>query len=87
MTTTSPRGSDCVPRSLISADQVALMLGTSKRTVWRLLSAGRLPTPVHIGRSTRWRLDEINGWIDSGCPQGDNCPNSESQAPVRRRKG
>ncbi len=57
---------------LISVQELSSMLGMSKRTVWRLLSAGQVPQPVRIGRNTRWRLDQIVQWIDSGCPAGDN---------------
>ena len=53
---------------LISADQLAEMLQISTRTLWRLLSAGKLITPVHIGGSTRWRLEQVRKWIDEGCP-------------------
>ncbi|GIW86426.1 MAG: hypothetical protein KatS3mg108_0750 [Isosphaeraceae bacterium] len=54
---------------LISADEVATMLGVSERTLWRLLSAGKLPEPVRIGRNTRWRAAEVRDWIERGCPQ------------------
>lgn len=53
---------------LITADEVATMIGISTRTLWRLLSAGKLPTPVRIGGSTRWQRDAIREWIRSGCP-------------------
>lgn len=53
---------------LISAEQFADMLQISTRTLWRLLSAGKLITPVHIGGSTRWRLEEVRQWIEEGCP-------------------
>jgi excisionase family DNA binding protein len=61
-----------VAPQLISAEELSAMLGMSKRTVWRLLSAGQIPQPVRIGRSTRWRLDEVRRWIDLGCPGADN---------------
>lgn len=54
---------------LIPADEVATMLGVSERTLWRLLSAGKLPEPVRIGRNTRWRAAEVRDWIERGCPQ------------------
>ncbi len=60
---------------LIPAEQLAKMLQISTRTLWRLLSSGKLITPVHIGGSTRWRLDQVHQWIDEGCPaptSGDN---------------
>lgn len=54
--------------ALISAEDLARMLGVSKRTLWRLLSAQRMPRPVRLGGSTRWRLDVIRAWIERGCP-------------------
>ncbi|MEI7923672.1 MAG: helix-turn-helix domain-containing protein [Planctomycetota bacterium] len=55
---------------LISASELAEMLHISERTLWRLLSAGQIPKPVRIGRSTRWRANEIRDWIESGCQSG-----------------
>jgi prophage regulatory protein len=52
---------------LINADDVAGMLKISKTTLWRLRSSGRVPRPVRIGGSVRWRLSEISGWIEEGC--------------------
>jgi excisionase family DNA binding protein len=57
---------DTAPQ-LIRAEDVARMMGVSERTLWRLLSAGKLPQPVRIGRSTRWRLAEVRQWIEGGC--------------------
>jgi excisionase family DNA binding protein len=53
---------------LIPAEKVADLLGISKRTLWRLLSAGRLPEPVRLGSIVRWNKDELQEWIDKGCP-------------------
>ncbi len=53
---------------LLSAKRVAEMLQVSTRTLWRLLSDGRLIDPVRIGRSVRWRKDELLRWIAAGCP-------------------
>ena len=53
---------------LISAKEVAMILGVSERTIWRLHSARRLPSPVKFGGSVRWRIEDIYRWIDSGCP-------------------
>jgi len=52
---------------LIPAKQVAAMLDVSPRTVWRLLSSGKIIRPVRIGRNVRWRYNEIRQWIDDGC--------------------
>jgi len=62
---------------LVGADVVARMMGVSQRTVWRLLSAGKLIEPLRIGGSTRWRADELRQWIADGCPNGDcSSPNN-----------
>jgi len=53
---------------LITAAELAALLSLSKRTLWRLRSAGDLPKPVKLGNSVRWVRDEINIWIDAGCP-------------------
>ena len=60
---------DIAPK-LINAEELARMMNISERTLWRLLSGGRLPQPVRIGRSTRWRLAEVVEWIERGCPRG-----------------
>jgi excisionase family DNA binding protein len=57
-------------KTLLNADEVAAMLNISERTLWRLLSAGKVPKPVRFGRSTRWRLAEVREWIEGGCPAG-----------------
>jgi excisionase family DNA binding protein len=57
-------------KTLLNADEVAAMLGISERTLWRLLSAGKVPEPVRFGRSTRWRLADVKDWIEEGCPAG-----------------
>lgn len=54
---------------LITAKQAAQMCGKSLRT-WRTWdSAGMIPQPVRIGRSTLWRLDELRQWVAAGCPR------------------
>ena len=53
---------------LLTAAQVADLLGVSTRTLWRLRSAGSVPAPVKLGGSVRWRGSELHQWIDAGCP-------------------
>jgi excisionase family DNA binding protein len=55
-------------RVLLTSEDLPRLLGISERTLWRLLSGGRVPEPVRIGRSTRWRLAEVKDWIERGCP-------------------
>lgn len=59
----------CPTMLLISARQAADMCGKSLRT-WRTWdAAGWIPRPVRIGRSTLWRIDELQKWVDAGCPR------------------
>lgn len=58
-------------RQLLSVKDVARTLSLSARSVWKLLSSGRLPQPVRLGRSVRWRADELTAWMDAGCPPRD----------------
>jgi predicted DNA-binding transcriptional regulator AlpA len=53
---------------LITALELARLLHVSLRTLWRLNSAGKVPTPVRLGASVRWRSDEVRQWIAEGCP-------------------
>lgn len=53
---------------LLSAADVAAKLGIGKRTVWTWDAAGRLPEPVRIGATVRWRAAELDEWVAVGCP-------------------
>ncbi|MCC7083662.1 MAG: helix-turn-helix domain-containing protein [Pirellulales bacterium] len=60
---------DEVNTLLVTAKQAAQLCGKSLRT-WRTWdSAGLIPQPVRIGRSTLWRIDELREWIAAGCPR------------------
>jgi predicted DNA-binding transcriptional regulator AlpA len=44
------------------------MLGRDERSLWRDLSAGKLPAPIKLGKLTKWRVAEIRDWVAAGCP-------------------
>lgn len=52
---------------LLSAKALAKLLSLSPRTVWRLRSAGKLPEPVCVGASIRWRLSDITLFLECDC--------------------
>ncbi|MBS0263432.1 MAG: helix-turn-helix domain-containing protein [Planctomycetes bacterium] len=54
---------------LITARQLADKLQISTRTLWRMLSAERLPAPIRVGGIVRWRANDIERWISAGCPE------------------
>lgn len=53
---------------LLDVKQVGQMLGCSARHVYRLCDAGRMPRPVHLGALVRWRRQELDAWLEAGCP-------------------
>ncbi|MCH8150028.1 MAG: helix-turn-helix domain-containing protein [Planctomycetes bacterium] len=56
---------------LLPAAQAAEQLNISERHLWNLHSRGHLPEPVRLGRSVRWRRDELEAWIRAGSPSRD----------------
>ena len=67
-TTSPPTASDSW---LLSAGDTAKLLNISPRHLAKLHAAGKLPTPVRLGRSVRWRADELRDWLAAGCPPRD----------------
>jgi len=52
---------------LIDVRGVAERLNCSTRQVWKLASSGRLPAPLRLGRSVKWRESDIDRFITAGC--------------------
>jgi len=53
---------------LLTAKDAAKLCRLSKRSWFRLSSAGKIPAPVRIGGSVRWRLKDIKDYIAWDCP-------------------
>jgi excisionase family DNA binding protein len=51
-----------------SASELADRLGISLRHVQRLDAAGKIPSPVRLGRSVRWPVAEVEHWLAAGAP-------------------
>jgi excisionase family DNA binding protein len=47
---------------------VATKLYCSPRHIYRMADSGRMPRPIKLGSLVRWDLDELDRWIESGCP-------------------
>jgi excisionase family DNA binding protein len=56
--------------ALLKIDEVAGLLGCSRRTVRRLVATGQMPAPLRIGSLIRWPKEVIETWIARGCPPG-----------------
>ena len=55
-------------RLAVTAKELAEMLGVSERHVWGMLTDAKIPQPVSLGRCKRWRVAEIQKWLEAGCP-------------------
>ena len=49
---------------LLSVRQVAELLSIHQRSIWRMAACGQLPRPVKIGGCTRWRLKDLQAWVE-----------------------
>ena len=57
-----------VSAELLTVGNVAELLGCSRRHVYRMSDAGRMPRPVKLGQLVRWRRTELYEWLSAGCP-------------------
>jgi len=48
---------------LISIKETAHRLSVSPRQVWRFIAKGDLPSPVKVGRASRFLESDIRGYI------------------------
>ena len=53
---------------LLDARRAAALLGIGVSTLYKLHSSGRVPAPVRLGASVRWRRAELVAWTAADCP-------------------
>ncbi len=53
---------------MLTAKEAGQICKISKRSWFRLSASGKIPSPVRIGGSVRWRLSDIESWLAMGCP-------------------
>ncbi|QNN24941.1 helix-turn-helix domain-containing protein [Planctomycetales bacterium ZRK34] len=53
---------------LVTAEEAARLCGVSRATWFKMRAADRVPAPVHLGGSVRWRTDDLRRWVAAGCP-------------------
>ncbi len=57
-----------VTTALLTAEDAASMLGVSRAHFYAMHNGGRIPQPIHLGKSVRWRRAELDAWVNAGCP-------------------
>ena len=51
--------------TLLTRKQVEEKVQLTTSSIYRLMRAGKLPTPIRIGENAvRWRSDELSEWIE-----------------------
>lgn len=50
---------------LLRAAVVMDRCGIGRTKLYALIASGAFPSPVKIGRGSRWRSDEIDQWIEA----------------------
>lgn len=50
-------------RLLVDSCDAAALMSLSRTTFLQHVAAGHAPQPVRIGRSTRWKMDELRRWV------------------------
>ena len=48
---------------LFKYTQVCAAIAQSKTTLYRMVRDGKFPSPVGVGRNSRWLRSEVNSWI------------------------
>ena len=60
---------------LLRIEEVEVMTGLAKSTIYRLVKEGSFPRPVRVGkRAVRWREWEVREWIRSRPPATGDTP-------------
>lgn len=71
--------SDSLTRSVAKDDERLLwgladlmrVLDRSRASLDRDVKAGRLPKPIKLGTSLKWRKSDVRLWLDWNCPAAD----------------
>ena len=55
----------------VGAADAAKMLGISRSSWLGMVSAGRAPGGIRLGRRVVWRVEELSDWLKTGAPTRD----------------
>ena len=49
---------------LLTIKEVCKVVGFKKSTIYKFIKQNRFPSPLKVGSSSRWKLTDIQKWID-----------------------
>lgn len=73
---------DAAEPLLVGVGTVARLISVSTRSVWRMVSAGKLFPPVYVGNLARWSHARLKRWIELGCPPVTSDESGEPKSGV-----
>ena len=50
---------------LLTIKEVIKIVGIKKSTLYKLIKEGKFPQQIKIGHLSRWRLSDIQDWVDN----------------------
>jgi excisionase family DNA binding protein len=53
---------------LISIEMAANRCGISRSTFYELISRGKTPSPIKLGKRVLFDIQELDKWIENKCP-------------------
>jgi len=48
---------------LMSVEEIAMRFNLCTRSIWRLVDAGELPQPIHVGHARRWYAVDVENYL------------------------
>ena len=49
---------------LLTLKEVVEIVGFKKSTIYKFIQKNKFPSPLKIGKSSRWKLSDIRKWIE-----------------------
>ena len=49
---------------LLTIKDVVNIVGFKTSTIYKFIKTKNFPRPVKIGRSSRWRISDVNKWLE-----------------------
>ncbi len=50
---------------LLTLKEVINLIGFKKATIYKYIKNGKFPKQIKIGKASRWKLSDIEKWINS----------------------
>ncbi|MBC3946726.1 helix-turn-helix domain-containing protein [Erwinia persicina] len=64
---------DLMNDKLVDMVFITTFTGLSDKWFYKLISDGKLPKPIKLGRSSRWRESELREWLTHRIEESRNC--------------